>query len=119
MIHISNFNHFVAKTVPSNKLLGKYPLVGTSRLSWSIMEDDNSVSPSAGIMTDLSNATEITQNSLLNNSITAVDYSPDDEDLDDAAAAAEATRDTLADGLVASLLRPCVDRLDASVQSTR
>ncbi|KAL4134751.1 hypothetical protein QTP88_006467 [Uroleucon formosanum] len=51
------------------------------------------------------------------------DYSPDDEDLDDAAAAAvaasEATRDTLADGLVASLLRPCVDRLDASVQCTR
>lgn len=51
------------------------------------------------------------------------DYSPDDEDLDEAAAAAaaasEATRDTLADGLVASLLRPCVDRLDASVQSTR
>jgi len=51
------------------------------------------------------------------------DYSPDDEDLDEAAAAAvaasEATRDTLADGLVASLLRPCVDRLDASVQCTR
>ncbi|KAE9543362.1 hypothetical protein AGLY_002162 [Aphis glycines] len=51
------------------------------------------------------------------------DYSPDDEDLDEAAvaaaAASEATRDTLADGLVASLLRPCVDRLDASVQSTR
>jgi len=53
----------------------------------------------------------------------AADYSPDDEDLDEAAAAAvaasEATRDTLADGLVASLLRPCVDRLDASVQCTR
>uniref|UniRef100_A0A2H8TT48 SNARE-associated protein Snapin n=1 Tax=Melanaphis sacchari TaxID=742174 RepID=A0A2H8TT48_9HEMI len=53
----------------------------------------------------------------------ATDYSPDDEDLDEAAAAAaaasEATRDTLADGLVASLLRPCVDRLDASVQCTR
>jgi len=49
------------------------------------------------------------------------DYSPDDEDLDEAAAvaASEATRDTLADGLVASLLRPCVDRLDASVQCTR
>lgn len=49
------------------------------------------------------------------------DYSLDDEDLDEAAAtaAAEATRDTLADGLVAHLLRPCVDRLDASVQCTR
>jgi hypothetical protein len=57
----------------------------------------------------------------LNSSI--ADYSPDDEDLDEAAvaatAAAEATRDTLADGLVASLLRPCVDCLDASVQCTR
>lgn len=50
-----------------------------------------------------------------------VDYSPDDEDLDEAAAAAaaEATRDTLADGLMTRLLRPCVDRLDASVQCTR
>lgn len=49
------------------------------------------------------------------------DYSPDDEDLDEAAdaSAAEATRDTLADGLVTRLLRPCVDRLDASVQCTR
>lgn len=44
------------------------------------------------------------------------DYSPDDDDLDEAA---EATRDTLADGLVTQLLRPCVDRLDASVQCTR
>lgn len=57
----------------------------------------------------------------LNSSV--ADYSPDDEDLDEAGAAAtaaaEATRDTLADGLVASLLRPCVDCLDASVQCTR
>lgn len=56
-------------------------------------------------------------------SSSVADYLVDDEDLDEAAAAAtaaaEATRDTLADGLVASLLRPCVDCLDASVQSTR
>lgn len=80
------------------------------------MEKDNSATASAGIITD---ETEVAQNTLINNSSLTVDYSPDDEDLDDAAAAAEATRDTLADGLVARLLRPCVDRLDASVQSTR
>lgn len=44
---------------------------------------------------------------------TAGNYSLDDDDLD------EATRDTLAEGLVAQLLIPCVDRLDASVQCTR
>jgi len=46
---------------------------------------------------------------------TAVDYSPDDEEV----AAVDPTRDTLAEGLMARLLRPCVDRLDASVQCTR
>lgn len=70
-----------------------------------------------------SNGATILELPLNSSETVAADYSPDDEDLDEAAAAAvaasEATRDTLADGLVASLLRPCVDRLDASVQCTR
>lgn len=44
----------------------------------------------------------------------AIDYSPDNE-----TTAVDPTRDTLAEGLMARLLRPCVDRLDASVQCTR
>lgn len=44
-----------------------------------------------------------------------VDYSPDDEEI----GVADPTRDTLAEGLMARLLRPCVDRLDMCVQSTR
>ncbi|VVC36499.1 Snapin/Pallidin/Snn1 [Cinara cedri] len=83
------------------------------------MDDDNSASTSAGIVIGQSDVAEVAQNTLLNNSSSVVNYPPDDEDLDDAAATVEATRDTLADGLVARLLRPCVDRLDASVQSTR
>lgn len=61
---------------------------------------------------------------LVSTTTTSFNSSPDDDDLDEAtaaaaAAASEATRDTLADGMVARLLRPCVDRLDASVQCTR
>jgi len=44
----------------------------------------------------------------------ADDYSPDDE-----ATAVDPTRDTMAEGLMVRLLRPCVDRLDASIQCTR
>lgn len=83
------------------------------------MDEDHSVTVPAGITTA---ETEIGVQGARLDSSTA-DYSPDDEDLDEAtaaaAAAAEATRDTLAEGLVARLLRPCVDRLDASVQCTR
>lgn len=60
--------------------------------------------------------TTAVRNTALNSS--TGDYSPDDNELDEAATAAEATCDTLADGMVARLLRPCVDRLDASVQCT-
>lgn len=48
-----------------------------------------------------------------------LDYTHEEADDEAATAAAEATRDTLADGIVAQLLRPCVDRLDASIQCTR
>lgn len=48
-----------------------------------------------------------------------LDYTQEEDDGAAAAAAAEATRDTLADGIVAQLLRPCVDQLDASIQCTR
>lgn len=53
----------------------------------------------------------------LDNSLT-VDYSTEDG-LDEATAMSEAPHNTLADGLIARLLRPCVDRLDVSVQCTR
>lgn len=86
------------------------------------MDNDDLATTSAGIITAAAAtaaASAVRDTPPLDGSM--ADYSPDDEDLDEAAAtaAAEATRDTLADGLVARLLRPCVDRLDASVQCTR
>lgn len=90
------------------------------------MDGNNIETTSAGIINVTASVLATAQDDPLNSGTRAVDYSPDDEDLEEAAAAAaaadaaaEATRDTLADGLVASLLRPCVERLDASVQSTR
>lgn len=89
------------------------------------MDGNNIETTSAGIINVTASVLATVQDDPLNSGTRAVDYSPDDEDLEEAAAAAaadaaaEATRDTLADGLVASLLRPCVERLDASVQSTR
>lgn len=86
------------------------------------MDENELATTSVGINTT---AAEIATASAVQDTLpmdgSMVDYSPDDEDLVEAAAtaAAEATRDTLADGLVARLLRPCVDRLDASVQCTR
>lgn len=86
------------------------------------MDDKDLATTSVGVITTVTAtaaASDIQNTPPLDSSM--ADYSPDDEDLDEAAAtaAAEATRDTLADGLVARLLRPCVDRLDASVQCTR
>lgn len=69
---------------------------------------DDSPSGSTGIM----NIPVAIQDTSLNNS-SLVDYSPnDDDDLD-------ATRDTLTDGLISRLFRPCINRLDQSVQCTR
>lgn len=87
------------------------------------MDDKDIETTSAGIINVTSSVLVTTQDDPLYSGTVAVDYSPDDEDLKEAATAAntaaEATRDTLADGLVATLLKPCVERLDASVLSTR
>jgi len=83
------------------------------------MDNEDLATESVEFMSAETAASTAVHDTPLNSSI--ADYSLDDEDLDEAAVAtaAEATRDMLADGLVARLLRPCVDRLDASVQCTR
>lgn len=85
------------------------------------MDYDELASSSSGIITAAAAAAAASAVRQSPPDVSTADYSLDDEDLDEAAAtaAAEATRDTLADGLVTRLLRPCVDRLDASVQCTR
>lgn len=71
------------------------------------MEDDLA-SGSTGMM----NIAASIQDASMNSS-SLVDYSPnDDDDLD-------ATRDTLTDGLISRLFRPCINRLEQSVQCTR
>lgn len=75
------------------------------------MADSDSATGSTGITDVAASIRDVPMNNDL-----IVDYSPND---DDDLATADATRDTLTDGLVSRLFRPCIDQLDQSVQCTR